>query len=91
MLTQGYRLIRVIALGGFKLRAEARWDTYEKQSFASVSVLSSDLRWTHLASTPTAEWYGAVKSRYAPTRVGPRAELGWVLDALVARASLILF
>lgn len=97
--SQGFRLIRVYRvtpasspLGRvYKVRAEVRWDTGERQSFAAVSVMNGDLKWTHLASVPTGDWYYTAKeSYYSSENLVPADELGWLVTDLVTRAATIL-
>lgn len=93
IMSQGYRLARVykVRLDGetYKLRAEVRYDSYEKQSFAAVSVLNDELKWTHLASTPTGVWY-AIVARHTDPTLDVVHELSWVAETLVERAVAIL-
>jgi hypothetical protein len=94
VLKQGYRLARVVAVPDLdiKLRVEVRWDYYMAQSFAAVSVLSDELKWTHLASAPASEWYPGTKSVFKNgfSEADVARELGPVADRLIARAMTIM-
>lgn len=96
MERQGYRLVEVYSVHvpgverPYKIRIEVRWDTYVKQSFAAVSVLSTDLKWTHLAALPPSEWHGHAAGFYGEPKPDPATELGWVAANLLERAELIL-
>jgi hypothetical protein len=70
---------------GHTIRVQVHRDSYRAQSYARVEVLTPDLTWTTLATTPAGDWHPAT-----PYLGATQAALQPTADALVSRAGRIL-
>ncbi|MEU9505338.1 hypothetical protein AB0D32_03515 [Micromonospora sp. NPDC048170] len=60
---------------GHRLRARIHRDSYQRQSYALVEVLTPGLTWTNLADEPASTWHPATPSRSTtPTPLESLAE-----------------
>jgi hypothetical protein len=85
-----YHLNRIIKTGGGnKVKISINRDAYKAQSYATVSVLSADLKWTTLITEPGATWFDDTHWN-AVTPAEILATLGDFADELLSRALLCL-
>lgn len=85
-----YQLNRIIKTGtGYKVKISISHDAYKEQSYATVSVLSADLKWTILITEPGTTWFDDTHWN-AVTPAEILATLGDFADELTARALVCL-
>ncbi len=75
---------------GHTVRVRIHRDSYARQSFARVEVLTPALTWTELATAPVDEWHEVMPARYATRRAEALEFLAEMALVLVDRASDIL-
>jgi hypothetical protein len=95
---QGYYLTQVVRLSRnlgshdqvFKVRVEIMRDSYAKQSYARVSVLTPELTWTVLSHEDRDDFYNSTPS-FAKGIVKIKEAIGDFPVCLLDRAEMILF
>ena len=88
--TNHYRLTQTHQIDGHAVRVRVHRDFYPHQSWATAEVLTPQLTWTELATTPASDWHPSTPATVGTASSDGPDYLRPVADHLTQRAQRLL-